>query len=166
MDFKETYEEKFFDKVDNQIITENKKKSKGGLIIFALILIALILIIPFMPSRYGNGDTLLDDMNYLNAIFFGAIIFIVAFGLPIFITMIRLKNDYNNGKKIVLVTKIKKLKHDKEDLKLSLTSPDFKSKWIFVYRDKFYPGIAENDKIMISYLPKTKSVLELKKYNK
>ena len=163
MDFKEKYEEKFFDKVDYQIITENKKKSKRGLILFSLILIALILIIPFMPSRYGNGAALIENMNYLSAILFGTIIFMVLFGLPIFITMIRINTDYNNGKKIVLVTKIKKLKQDKEDLKLSLTSPDFKSKWIFVYRDKYYPGIAENDIIMISYLPKTKSVLELKK---
>ena len=160
MNINETYNERFFDKRDKQLINEIKKKDKRRIILFVFVLIACILVIPIIPDR--NGDILVEDMGYLNTTLLVAIIFLILFGLPLLIFMIRKHRDYNNEKKIVIETKIKKIRHDKSDLKLSLTSPYFKSKWIFVYRDRIYPEIAINDLIKISYLPKTKFVFTTK----
>jgi hypothetical protein len=161
MGFKESYSEKFFDNLDNQIIVKIKKKDKRTILIFLLIIFACCLIIPITPSR--NGDIMIEDMSYLNAMLIVMTLFMVLFGFPLFIFMFRKRNDIANGKKVVIESMIKKLKHDKKDIKLKLTNPNCDSKWIFVHRDKFYSGIAENDAIMISYLPKTKFVLELKR---
>ena len=165
MDFKETYEEKIFDKSDIELITEIKKKDKTIIkyLFFGFIVFSLVLSI--IPDR--NGNKMLEEMSFFTAIILVTFLFVILFGIPLLIYMIRKSNDYRNGKKIVIETQIKKLKYDKKDLKISLSNSKFNSKfnskWIFVYRDKIYPGIAENDTIMISYLPKTRFVLELKK---
>ena len=159
MNFRETLNEKFFDRKDEQMISEIKRKDKKRILILTIIFIAVTLIIPVTPSR--NGDFLIDSMTYLNSIILLALFFFLLIGIPLFIFMTRKNTDYNNRKKIVMETRIKNVRQDKSDLRLSLTNPDFKSKWIFVYRDKIYPGIKIEDSIRISYLPRTKFVLEL-----
>ena len=161
MNFRETFKEKFFDSNDEQMISAIKRKDKKRILIFAFIFIAVTLIIPVTPSR--NGEYLIGSMTYLNSSFLVALIFFVPIGLPLLFFMTRKNADYNNRKKIVMETRIKNIRQDKADLRLSFTNPDFKSKWIFVYRDKIYSGIEKDDMIRISYLPKTKFVLELEK---
>ncbi|MDE5419034.1 hypothetical protein L3049_13595 [Labilibaculum sp. DW002] len=161
MNFRETLNEKYFDSKDELMIRAIRRKDKKRILILTLLFIAATLIIPVIPGR--NGEYLIDSMTYLNSIALCALIFLVLIGLPMFIFMTRKNTDYNNRKKIVMETRIKNIRQDKSDISLSFTNPDFKSKWIFVYRDKIYHGIEKDDSIRISYLPKTKFVLELEK---
>ncbi|MDW7694161.1 hypothetical protein R9C00_05380 [Flammeovirgaceae bacterium SG7u.111] len=157
MNFKETFNEKPFGYKDEQLISEIKRKDRKVI----LIVIVMILIISVTPNR--NGEYLIDSMTYLNSIIWGASISFGLIGLPVLIFMTRKNADYKNRKKIVIETKIKNIKKYKSDLRLQLTNPNFKPKSIFVHRDKIYPGIKKDDSIRISYLPRTKFVLEIEK---
>lgn len=161
MNTNETYCEIFFDKSDLDLVTAIKKKDKKRLSTFILIGVIGLLILPFIPGR--NGNILVEQMTYLNAILLATVVFLLILGLPIALFMNRKYKDYSYGKKIVINTSIKKIRQDKKDIWITLTNPNCKFKSIFIHRDNIYAGIELNDQISISYLPRTKYVLELKK---
>jgi hypothetical protein len=159
----ESHNEIWFTKEDRDKIDSIKKKEKKLLYLYLAGALFLSLTYPFIPSRIDYVAPI-EDLTYLQAFLSFSCFILLVFGIPILIGFRRKYKDYTNGKKIVLTTTIQKIKKDKRDLKLKLSSPNFVG-WLFLYRDKIYNGISVNDRIKIEYLPLSKNILELKKLN-
>lgn len=162
MDNFETYTEDVFSMTDNNVIANLKRKAKKRLTWLILVQIHIIFLGPFLRGRIG-GHMLTDYYSYFDSVLLIFAIDIVFFVLPSSYYYVSSFIDYREGKKIVVRTKIKKIIRKNSKISLLLNCPELKSKPIQIENRQSYLGIAINDYIMISFLPKSKLVLDIKK---
>ena len=163
MDTLEAKEESCFDDNDKEFIESLKRKDKKGIIIYLIIILVLIIIGPYIPSRSSNYR-LIDHMPYLEATLKLLVFMIIISTIPLTLYLTFYFKDYGKGKKIIVKTKIKKiLMKDSVSVEFITTSPYLKTKSIRIKNKQSYLGISVDDYIMISFLPTSKKVINVKK---
>lgn len=84
--------------------------------------------------------------------------------IPLTLYLTLFFKDYRREKKVIVKTKIKKiLMKDSISTEFITTSPYLKSKSIRIKNEQGYLGISVDDNIMISFLPTSKKVINLKR---
>ena len=163
MDTIETKEESLFDEKDKEFIETLKRKDKKGIIFYLSIFFILIILGPYIPSR-SSDYRLIDHMSYIEGTFRVLIYSIIISIIPLTLYLTVFFKDYRKEKKIVIKTKIKKiLMKDSVSIEFITTSPYLKSKSIRIKKEQSYSKISVDDYVMISFLPTSKKVINMKK---
>lgn len=160
MDWIEKNEELRFEKEDLVMANEIVKNKKSILWILSSILFLMFWISPFLTGRSG-GNPLISQVPY-----FEALLWYLPFMLiPILLYYLLIRNvllDSKNGLKTNVLTKIVKVKQSNSGLRIKVSNPSFRNKWIVMYEYDKNNLLKANDTITIGLMPKSRIALKYK----